>query len=151
MHDSYRTQIDGLLDGGVDALLVETCQDPLQIRCAVHAALHALEARGVGPEQLPIMVSVTVETTGTLLLVLKLRPWLPPCGVCPWPVWDSLRDWSAEMTPHVEWLAKHWDRPISVVPNAGLPILVDGRTEYPLQAEPMGMQRMSGLEIWASA
>ena len=37
MHDSYRTQIDGLLDGGVDALLVETCQDPLQIRCAVHA------------------------------------------------------------------------------------------------------------------
>ena len=48
------------------------------------------------------------------------------------------------MTPHVEWLAKHWDRPISVVPNAGLPILVDGRTEYPLQAEPMA-PRMSGF------
>ena len=47
MHASYRRQIEGLLDGGVDALLVETCQDPLQIRCAVHAALHALEARGM--------------------------------------------------------------------------------------------------------
>ena len=139
MHDSYRTQIDGLLDGGVDALLVETCQDPLQIRCAVHAALHALEARGVGPEQLPIMVSVTVETTGTLLVGSEIAAVAATLRRLPVASLGlNCATGPAEMTPHVEWLAKHWDRPISVVPNAGLPILVDGRTEYPLQAEPMG-------------
>ena len=145
MHDSYRTQIDGLLDGGVDALLVETCQDPLQIRCAVHAALHALEARGVGPEQLPIMVSVTVETTGTLLVGSEIAAVAATLRRLPVASLGlNCATGPAEMTPHVEWLAKHWDRPISVVPNAGLPILVDGRTEYPLQAEPMA-QRMSGF------
>ena len=145
MHDSYRTQIEGLLDGGVDALLVETCQDPLQIRCAVHAALHALEARGMGPEQLPIMVSVTVETTGTLLVGSEIAAVAATLRRLPVASLGlNCATGPAEMTPHVEWLAKHWDRPISVVPNAGLPILVDGRTEYPLQAGPMA-QRMSGF------
>lgn len=145
MHKSYRIQIEGLLDGGVDGLLVETCQDPLQIRCAVHAALRALADRGIGPEQLPIMVSVTVETTGTLLVGSEIAAVAASMrGLPVASLGLNCATGPAEMTPHVEWLSKHWDRSISVVPNAGLPILVDGRTEYPLQPEPMA-QRMAGF------
>jgi 5-methyltetrahydrofolate--homocysteine methyltransferase len=65
LYASYRTQAMGLIAGGSDALLIETCQDLLQIKCAINACLDALDASGRTPEQVPIMVSVTVETTGT--------------------------------------------------------------------------------------
>lgn len=65
MYDSYRDHAGGLIEGGVDALIVETCQDPLQIKCAVLAAQDEMAAQ---QRFLPIMVSYTIETTGTLLV-----------------------------------------------------------------------------------
>ncbi|MSR45100.1 MAG: methionine synthase [Phycisphaerales bacterium] len=134
MSDSYREQARGLIDGGADCLMIETCQDLLQIKCAVTACLEAIEAAKRTTRDMPILVSVTMETTGTMLLgsdiaavVNALRP-LPiaslglNCATGP-----------VEMTPHLAYLSQSWDRPFSVVPNAGLPILVEGRTEYPLQ------------------
>ena len=60
-----RSQCDGLIAGGVDAILIETCQDPLQIKAAVNGAKRARTAAG---RDIPIFVQVTVETTGTLLV-----------------------------------------------------------------------------------
>ena len=134
MLDSYREQARGLIDGGVDCLMIETCQDLLQIKCAVTACLEAIEAAKRTTRDLPILVSVTMETTGTMLLgsdiaaVVNALKGLPiaslglNCATGP-----------VEMTPHLAYLSKFWDRPFSVVPNAGLPVLVEGRTEYPLQ------------------
>ena len=134
---SYEEQAEGLLDGGVDAFLIETCQDLLQVRCAVNACLKALEARGRDPFDVPIMVSITIETTGTMLLgsdiasavnALRMLP-IASLGL-------NCATGPVEMTSHVEYLCRHWDRFVSVVPNAGLPVLVDGAASYPLQPRP---------------
>src|SRR5690606_28800221 len=68
MLDSYREQARGLLAGGVDAFIIETAQDLLQVKCAINACLATLEEAGRTPDDVPIMVSVTIETTGTMLL-----------------------------------------------------------------------------------
>lgn len=139
MFDSYREQARGLLDGGVDALLIETCQDLLQIKCAVNACLAALEERGSGPEATPILVSVTIETTGTMLLGTEIAA--AAAALRGYPIASlglNCATGPTEMAEHVRWLGRHWDRRISVVPNAGLPALVDGRTEYPLKETPFG-------------
>ena len=137
---SYREQASGLIEGGVDCLIVETCQDLLQVKCAVSACLDALGAAGRTHEEIPILASVTMETTGTMLLgsdmaavVNALRPFpIASLGL-------NCATGPTEMAEHVAYLAKHWDRPFSVIPNAGLPILVDGRTEYPLRADAFGI------------
>ncbi len=137
MLQSYEEQARGLLDGGTDAFLIETCQDLLQVRCAVNACLKALDERGMGPEQVPIMVSITIEATGTMLLgsdiasavnALRMLP-IASLGL-------NCATGPVEMTTHVDFLCQHWDRFVSVVPNAGLPVLVDGQASYPLQPKP---------------
>ena len=135
---SYREEARGLIDGGVDALLIETCQDLLQVKCCVNACLAALDEKGKSHEDVPIMVSVTIEQTGTMLTgssieaaahVLKQYP-IASLGL-------NCATGPTEMGEYIHWLGKHWDRPISVYPNAGLPVLVEGRTEYPLKPGPM--------------
>src|SRR5215472_3317950 len=64
LEDALTRQCDGLVEGGVDAILIETCQDPLQIKAAVNGAKRARTAG----KDIPIFVQVTVETTGTLLV-----------------------------------------------------------------------------------
>ncbi len=136
MMDSYREQARGLIDGGADCFMIETCQDLLQIKCAVTACLEALDAARRTVRDMPILVSVTMETTGTMLLgsdihavVNALRPFpIASLGL-------NCATGPTEMTPHLAYIAKHWNRPFSVVPNAGLPILVEGRTEYPLRPD----------------
>ncbi len=134
---SYTEQARGLLDGGTDAFLIETCQDILQVRCAVNACLAALDEVGRSVDEVPIMVSITIETTGTMLLgtdiaaavnALRMLP-IASLGL-------NCATGPVEMTPHVAFLAKHWDRHVSVVPNAGLPVLVDGKASYPLGPRP---------------
>ena len=131
---SYREQASGLIEGGVDCLIIETCQDLLQIKCAVTACLEAIEHAGKSVRDIPVLVSVTMETSGTTLVgsdmtavVNALQPFpIASLGI-------NCATGPVEMAPHVDFLSKHWDRPFSVIPNAGLPILVEGRTEYPLR------------------
>ncbi|MDR3537044.1 MAG: homocysteine S-methyltransferase family protein, partial [Acetobacteraceae bacterium] len=125
-------QCRGLIAGGVDAILIETCQDTLQIKAAVNGAKIARAAAG---SDTPIFVQVTVETTGTLLVgpdiaaaaavihSLDVKLMGLNCATGP-----------QEMAEHVGWLAANWPGLISVQPNAGLPELVDGQTHYPLGA-----------------
>ncbi len=124
-------QCDGLLAGGVDAILVETCQDPLQIKAAVNGAKLARQKAGA---ETPIFVQVTVETTGTLLLGADIAAAATVVEALDVPLMGiNCATGPQEMEEHVGWLAKNWPGPISVQPNAGLPELVDGQTRYPLR------------------
>jgi len=126
-------QCDGLIAGGVDAILIETCQDPLQIKAAVNGAKAARAKAGI---EVPIFVQVTVETTGTLLVgaeIAAAATAVQALGI------DLLglncATGPQEMAEHVKWLSENWPRLISVQPNAGLPELVDGQTRYPLSPD----------------
>ena len=136
---SYREQARGLLDGGADLFIIETCQDLLQVKCAVNACLLALADRGKTPQEIPIMVSVTIETTGTMLLGTQIEA--AATALAGYPIMSlglNCATGPTEMAEHVHWLGKHWrgSRNLSVMPNAGLPILHEGRTEYPLKPQP---------------
>ncbi len=74
MLDSYTEQARGLIDGGVDAFAIETCQDLLQTKCVLNAVLRALAEAGKTPEQIPILASVTIETTGRCSWALRSPP-----------------------------------------------------------------------------
>ena len=137
MFDSYHEQAQGLIDGGAHALLIETAQDLLQVKCAINALLAALDEKGKSPQDVPIMVQVTIETTGTMLLGTEIAA--AATALAPFPILSlglNCATGPTEMAEHVHYLGKHWDRKISVLPNAGLPVLVEGRTEYPLQPGP---------------
>ncbi len=127
---AYAQQAQGLLDGGVDALLVETCQDILQTRCAL-AAIESVQAQR--PQRAAVMAQVTMETTGTMLVGTEIGAALAildalPCDI----VGLNCATGPHEMAGHVAYLARHSRKPVSVLPNAGLPQLVEGQTVYPL-------------------
>ncbi|MFO0829324.1 MAG: methionine synthase [Phycisphaerales bacterium] len=139
MLQSYREQARGLIDGGADALIVETCQDLLQVKCAINACLDAIEHAKRSVRDVPILVSVTMETTGTMLLGSDITAVVN--ALAPFPIAAlglNCATGPTEMAEHIAYLAKHWSRPISVIPNAGLPVLVEGRTEYPLRPTAFG-------------
>ena len=123
-------QCRGLIAGGVDALLIETCQDTLQIKAAVNGAKLARTEAGTDT---PIFVQVTVETTGTLLVGPDIAAAATAIHALDVPLLGlNCATGPQEMAEHVRWLAANWPRLLSVQPNAGLPELVDGRTHYPL-------------------
>jgi 5-methyltetrahydrofolate--homocysteine methyltransferase len=127
---SYRVQMDGLLDGGADAILIETCQDLGQIKVAVRAAREAMAAK---KRRLPLWVQATVETTGTLLVgsdISAVLTSLEPLGI------DVLGLNCAtgpdEMHAHLQTLSESSPFYLSCLPNAGLPENVGGQVVYPL-------------------
>jgi 5-methyltetrahydrofolate--homocysteine methyltransferase len=125
-------QCRGLIAGGVDAILIETCQDTLQIKASVNGAKIARRAAGTDT---PIFVQVTVETTGTLLVGPDIAAAAAVIGALDVPLMGlNCATGPQEMAEHVGWLAANWPGLISVQPNAGLPELVDGQTRYPLGA-----------------
>ncbi len=125
-------QCRGLIAGGVDAILIETCQDTLQIKAAVNGAKIARRAAGTDT---PIFVQVTVETTGTLLVGPDIAAAAAVVRALDVPLMGlNCATGPQEMAEHVRWLSGNWPGLISVQPNAGLPELVDGQTHYPLGA-----------------
>jgi 5-methyltetrahydrofolate--homocysteine methyltransferase len=128
-------QADGLLDGGVDAVLIETCQDPLQIKAAINGVKNARAARN---SDVPIFVQVTVETTGTLLVGADIAAAATVVHAMDAALMGlNCATGPQEMAEHVKWLGENWPGFLSVQPNAGLPELVDGKTHYPLGAAEM--------------
>jgi len=128
-------QCRGLIDGGVDAILIETCQDTLQIKAAVNGAKIARAEAG---RDTPIFVQVTVETTGTLLVGPDIATAATVIHALDVPLIGlNCATGPQEMAEHVRWLSANWPGLISVQPNAGLPELVDGQTRYPLGAAEM--------------
>ena len=128
-------QCAGLIDGGVDAILIETCQDTLQIKAAVNGAKVARAAAGTDT---PIFVQVTVETTGTLLVGPDIAAAATVIHALDVPLMGlNCATGPQEMSEHVRWLAANWPGLLSIQPNAGLPELVNGATHYPLGAPEM--------------
>lgn len=128
-------QCRGLIAGGVDAILIETCQDTLQIKAAVNGAKRANRQAG---KNVPIFVQVTVETTGTLLVGPDIAAATTVIQALDVPLIGlNCATGPQEMAEHVRYLAANWPGLISIQPNAGLPELVDGRTHYPLGAAEM--------------
>jgi 5-methyltetrahydrofolate--homocysteine methyltransferase len=130
LEDALALQCAGLVAGGVDAILIETCQDPLQVKAAVNGAKRALEEAG---KDVPILVQVTVETTGTLLVGADIAAAATIIHALDVPVIGlNCATGPREMAEHVKWLGENWPGQISIQPNAGLPELVGGHTHYPL-------------------
>ena len=128
-------QCRGLMDGGVDGILIETCQDTLQIKAAVNGAK---SARAEAGRDTPIFVQVTVETTGTLLVGPDIATAATVIHALDVPLMGlNCATGPQEMAEHVRWLSANWPGLLSVQPNAGLPELVDGQTRYPLAPDAM--------------
>ena len=133
LRDAYVEQARGLLVGGVDLFLIETCMDLLQIKAAMIACRRAMAAEG---RQVPIQVQVTMETTGRMLVGSEIGAALTAIGAMRPDVFGiNCATGPAEMQEHLRYLSQYATMPISVLPNAGLPSVVDGRTHYDLSPE----------------
>jgi len=148
--ESFRPQCRGLITGGADVLIIETCQDPLQVKAALTAASDAMDDTGI---RLPVMVSVTIEEQGSMLagtqpeaLAAIVAPFEPlsiglNCATGP-----------SRMLPHLKAIRTVWNGRISAIPNAGLPRIEEGRTSYELDPESfteemISLQSGAGLSI----
>ncbi len=130
LRDAYEKCARGLITGGADALLIETCQDLLQAKAAVVGSKRALTAAG---ETLPIIVSVTVETTGTMLMGTEIAAALvalEPLGIDM--ISLNCATGPAEMSEHLRHLSKNARIAVGCMPNAGLPQLGKDGAVYPL-------------------
>ena len=130
LRDGYQEQIEALLVGGIDVVLIETVQDLLQGKAAIIAARRAMRSTGI---DVPIMVQVTVETTGRLLVGSEIGAALTALeAMKPDVIGLNCATGPGEMTEHLRYLAQHANTFLSCLPNAGLPSVVDGHTHYDL-------------------
>lgn len=130
LKDAYRTASNGLLDGGVDALLIETTQDLLQAKAAINGAREAIDKC---ERDIVLIAQVTVEATGTMLLGSEIGAALnalEPLNIDL--IGLNCATGPAEMSEHLRVLAKNSSVGISVMPNAGLPQLAPNGATYPL-------------------
>lgn len=130
LREAYFTASKGLVDGGSDALLIETSQDLLQTKAAINGARDAID---LADRDVMLIAQVTVETTGTMLLGSEIGAALnalEPLGIDL--IGLNCATGPAEMSEHLRYLSKNAKCAISVMPNAGLPILGKNGAEYPL-------------------
>lgn len=133
LRDSYAEQARGLLDGGVDLFLIETCMDLLQIKAAMQGCRQAMKDCG---RQVAIQVQVTMETTGRMLVGTEIgAAYAALAAMKPDVIGINCATGPEEMQEHLRYLSEHSSLPISVLPNAGLPSVVDGKTHYDLTPE----------------
>ncbi|MCJ2543110.1 methionine synthase [Thermostichus vulcanus] len=139
MRASFAEQVRGLLDGGADLLIIETCQDVLQTKAALAAVQQVFTEKGFteqGALRPPVVVSLTFEVQGTMLVGTEIGAALAILE--PYPI-DVLGLNCAtgpdKMTEHIRYLSKHSPFPISCIPNAGLPENIGGQAHYKLTPE----------------
>jgi 5-methyltetrahydrofolate--homocysteine methyltransferase len=133
LRDDYEVQATGLVEGGVDVLLVETVYDLLQAKAAIAACRRAVAATG---RTVPLMVQVTMETTGRMLVGSEIGAALTALeAMRPDVIGLNCATGPSEMTEHLRYLSQHARTFLSCLPNAGLPSVVDGRTHYDLTPE----------------
>jgi len=144
MKASFREQAEGLLAGDVDLFIVETCQDVLQIKAALQGIEEAFSAAG---ERRPLMVSVTMETTGTMLVGSDIAAVVAILEPFPIDVLGlNCATGPEQMKEHVRYLSEHCPFVVSCIPNAGLPENIGGVAHYRLTPTEMKMQLMHFVE-----
>jgi len=128
---AYYPQISGLVDGGVDILCIETCQDMLQVKAALSSAMKVFEEKRI---KIPVIVSITIETTGTMLMGTDISAALTTFE--PYDIIDVIGMNCAtgpkEMSENVRYLCQNSPKPVFVMPNAGIPENVGGKACYHL-------------------
>ncbi len=133
LRDGYQLAAAGLLDGGVDLLVIETVQDLLQAKAALIGCRRAMAGAG---RSVPLQVQVTIETTGRMLMGSEIGAALTTLDALrPDVIGLNCATGPAEMSEHLRYLAAHARTPIAVQPNAGLPSVVDGHMHYDLTPE----------------
>ncbi|AFZ02738.1 methionine synthase [Calothrix sp. PCC 6303] len=144
LKDDFVQQAEALWDGGVDLFIIETCQDVLQIKAALNAVEEVFTKKG---KRIPLMVSVTMETMGTMLVGTEINAVvtiLEPYKI------DILGLNCATgpdlMKPHIKYLSEHSPFVVSCVPNAGLPENVGGKAHYRLTPMELRMSLMHFVE-----
>ncbi|MEH1893869.1 MAG: methionine synthase [Nostoc sp.] len=144
MKATFAEQAEALWDGGVDLFLVETCQDVLQIKAALNGIEEVFAKKG---DRRPLMVSVTMESMGTMLVGSEISAVLTI--LAPYPI-DILGLNCATgpdlMKPHIKYLAEHSPFIVSCIPNAGLPENVGGQAHYRLTPLELRMSLMHFVE-----
>lgn len=134
MTAAYSEQMEALFDAGIDIFQIETCQDLLQIKSALYAADELFTSRG---RRCPVVVSVTLEPSGTMLVGSDISAIVAVLE--PYEFIDVLSINCAtgplEMVRHVAHLSANWPRAVGVMPNAGLPENVDGKPFYRMTPE----------------
>jgi len=128
-----REQVEALLEAGVDCLIIETCQDLLQTKTALIAAFEVLDTVS---DPVPVLASVTIEQQGTMLVGSDIAAVVATLE--PFPLFSlglNCATGPQDMMSHVKYLSENWPHRISVIPNQGLPEVVNGATHYPLTPE----------------
>ena len=130
LRDGYEITARGLLEGGVDLFVIETSQDLLQVKAAVIGCRRAMAAAG---RAVPLQVQVTIEQTGTMLMGTETAAALTTIDALrPDVIGLNCATGPREMSEHLRYLGAHARTPVSCLPNAGLPSVVDGRMHYDL-------------------
>ena len=144
LSDVFREQAEGLILGGVDLLLIETSQDILEVKAAIIGIQKAFEKTGI---YLPLQAQVTLDTTGRMLLGTDISAALAILEGMPIDVIGLNCSTGPEhMRQPIQYLGENSALPVSCVPNAGLPLNVDGQAVYPLQPEPFAKEMLDFVE-----
>ena len=133
LRDGYQLAAQGLIDGGADLLIIETVQDLLQAKAAIIACRRAMAEAG---RTVPIQVQVTIELTGRMLPGTEIGAALTALdAMSPDVIGLNCATGPHEMSEHLRYLSQHARTPLSCLPNAGLPSVVEGRMHYDLTAQ----------------
>ncbi|MEH2274187.1 MAG: methionine synthase [Nostoc sp.] len=144
MKASFAEQAEALWDGGVDLFIVETCQDVLQIKAALNGIEELFAKKG---DRRPLMVSVTMESMGTMLVGSEISAVLTILEHYPIDILGlNCATGPDLMKPHIKYLAEHSPFIVSCIPNAGLPENVGGQAHYRLTPLELRMSLMHFVE-----
>jgi 5-methyltetrahydrofolate--homocysteine methyltransferase len=133
MADAYGEQFRALAEAGVDLFIIETCQDLLQIKTALVTCYEVQEELGL---EIPVMVSVTIERTGTMLVGTDIAAVVATFE--PYPLFAMGLNCATgpdDMHSHIRYVSRNFPGRVSCLPNQGLPQVVNGKTVYPLSPE----------------
>lgn len=133
MYAAYQEQVRSLLEAGVDLFIIETCQDLMQLKIALAACFDAQQEEKM---TLPVMTSITIERTGTMLVGTDIAA--ATATLEPFPIMSlglNCATGPANMVSNIRYLSQNWPTRISCIPNQGLPEVVNGKTVYPLSPE----------------
>ncbi len=131
--ESLREQTTSLIDAGIDGLIIETCQDLLQVKLTLVTCFEIIEKLD---KKIPVMCSVTMEKLGTMLVGTDIGAVV--ATIAPFPVFSlglNCATGPEDMSSHITYLKNNWTGRISCYPNQGMPEVVNGQTCYPMSPE----------------
>ena len=144
LRDQYEIEAAGLIDGGSDLLIIETQFDLLSVKAAINGARRAMRSSG---RELPLQAQVTIELTGRMLPGTEIGAALAAIEALGADVIGiNCATGPVEMYEPVRYLTRHATVPVSVIPNAGLPSVVDGQMHYDLGAQDVARHLTSFVE-----